>query len=438
GVGVDMSGVWVAGSSDVFAGVASGDVLRWNGSAWTSTGQANLVGINALWGADTDHVFAVGSGGGISALGPALYWHQGGWTLQDTTATGRLYSVWGAAAGDVFAVGLNGTIRHWNGAGWEGQDADSGTGEILTGVWGAGADVYAVGYNGTIRHRSGGVWTSMPSLPDALATLIGVWVSGPDDVFVLSPVAVFHWNGAAWSQTPLAGGRALWGDGPADVFVVGNQSWHYDGLSWSPQASLPRRFDAVSGIAGGDLFAVGESGAVARLARACAAQELACADGADDDCDGTYDCGDVDCDGDPACAGGGLCDGAEPLVCSAGTTLVAAGSTAAGANRIDRYACDDWYELGKEAVYRLTGAAAGTVTVTASDLTRDLDLIVLSEGAGGGCEPRNPGCRAAASTDNAAGSETVSFTAQAGKTYYLVIDGYGAAAGDFSLAVDCP
>ncbi|MDX2092085.1 MAG: hypothetical protein SFX73_29745 [Kofleriaceae bacterium] len=67
-------------------------------------------------------------------------------------------------------------------------------------------------------------------------------------------------------------------------------------------------------------------------------------------------------------------------------------------------------EHGRELVYTLTPAVAGTVTLTL-DAAVDLDVIVLASGAGGGCEPRNPGCVAASST--AGGDEVVSFAAAA-------------------------
>ena len=85
-------------------------------------------------------------------------------------------------------------------------------------------------------------------------------------------------------------------------------------------------------------------------------------------------------------------------------------------------------------LYAVTPTSEGLVTVSLTDLTKDLDLVVLAS-IGGACEPRLPGCIGASST---LGNEAVTFTAEAGSTYYVVVDGFGTAAGSFSLDVDCP
>jgi hypothetical protein len=111
------------------------------------------------------------------------------------------------------------------------------------------------------------------------------------------------------------------------------------------------------------------------------------------------------------------------------------GTTVGGPSRMDAYACNPWHELGREKVYRVTRSTTGTITATLSGLAKDLDLVALGTGQGGGCEPTFPGCLAASSTT---GNENVTFTAQAGQPYYLVVDGYGSQAGSFALNVTCP
>jgi hypothetical protein len=53
---------------------------------------------------------------------------------------------------------------------------------------------------------------------------------------------------------------------------------------------------------------------------------------------------------------------------------------------------------------------------------KDLDLIVVRETPGGGCNVRNPDCLAASSTQL---DEQVTFVAESGKAYCLIVDGYG-------------
>ncbi len=136
------------------------------------------------------------------------------------------------------------------------------------------------------------------------------------------------------------------------------------------------------------------------------------------------DCADPDCSGDPFCTAGGLCPGAIAIACNASTT----GSTSAGPNLIDRYACDPWIEAGREQAYALA-PHAGSITVDLTGLTHDLDLIVVE-----GCDPR--ACVAASSTTNT--SETVTFTAQADRAYFAIVDGMGPTSGTFTLTVTCP
>jgi hypothetical protein len=179
------------------------------------------------------------------------------------------------------------------------------------------------------------------------------------------------------------------------------------------------------------VFTVGGTGTTLHQQRRCTATEQSCTDGVDNDCDGYYDCGDTDCIGNAACSSGGLCAGATPIACGA----VVSGTTIGGPSNLNRYACNSWLELGREKTYQIQRPSNGTVNVSLTGMTKDLDLIVLREGAAGACEPRNPGCVGASSTT---GNESVTFTAVGGQTYYLVVDGYGANPGNFTLSVTCP
>lgn len=196
----------------------------------------------------------------------------------------------------------------------------------------------------------------------------------------------------------------------------------------------PRTVNALwtlSATGGRDVFAIGSAGTVLRRGRRCSATELTCNDGTDDDCDDTYDCGDSDCSIAAACMGGGLC----PPPVQGPTTITCAssiiGNTAASTRRnIDRYACAPLLEGGPELTYTFTATTTGPVTATLSNVTADLDVIVMRAAAGGGCEPLNPGCIAS-------GDTSATFAAQSGQTYYVAVDGYNAAAGRFTLDLTC-
>ena len=113
------------------------------------------------------------------------------------------------------------------------------------------------------------------------------------------------------------------------------------------------------------------------------------------------------------------------------------GTIAGGATLVEANACDDFLRAGPERTYRFQPPTAGEVTVSISSLQRDLVLLVLAEGAAGGCDPTNPGCRSA-SAATGEDDETVTFSAAAGTPYYLVVDSYTANAGTFTLTVTCP
>jgi hypothetical protein len=52
--------------------------------------------------------------------------------------------------------------------------------------------------------------------------------------------------------------------------------------------------------------------------------------------------------------------------------------------------------------------------------------------------PVGSACTAAGSSTPGHGNETVTFSAQAGKTYYFVVDGFASNSGAFHLGVSCP
>jgi hypothetical protein len=106
----------------------------------------------------------------------------------------------------------------------------------------------------------------------------GVWGSSPTNVWV---VGGFSWDWSAveaeaarydgdfWSSAalPVSAGilSGVWGSSDDDVFAVGTGGTivHYDGTSWSSQASgTTEELNAVWGTAGDDVFAVGSDGTI--------------------------------------------------------------------------------------------------------------------------------------------------------------------------------
>ncbi|HPH97552.1 MAG TPA: hypothetical protein PKW33_13390 [Anaerolineaceae bacterium] len=99
----------------------------------------------------------------------------------------------------------------------------------------------------------------------------------------------------------------------------------------------------------------------------------------------------------------------------------AAGST----DVIDTYPIIPWNESGPEYVYSFTADTSGSIQVSLSSMTADLDIFVLDGGSGM--------CRA--SNAIAAGDRSASFTARSGHVYYFVVDGYNGATGHYTIFV---
>lgn len=157
--------------------------------------------------------------------------------------------------------------------------------------------------------------------------------------------------------------------------------------------------------------------------------ETNCVDGLDDDVDGLVDCFDPDCAGDPACPQT-TCQAQGLLPCN--TTVN--GTSAGAPNEVNEYSCSNWPNTGPEAVYTLTPPASGTVTVNLTGLSEDVDLFV-TQANGTACDPDN--CIDASGEYDLA-DEQAQFTASAGTTYYVVVDGWQGASSAFQLSATCP
>lgn len=113
-------------------------------------------------------------------------------------------------------------------------------------------------------------------------------------------------------------------------------------------------------------------------------------------------------------------EGAEQLACGG----VYSGNTGTSQNNVSAYSCRPWWdESGNEAVYRLLLNASQPVTVTLLSASADLDLFLLRYAYPDSCL--------------AAGDNYLSYQAESG-AYFLSVDGYKGAQGDYVLRVDCP
>jgi hypothetical protein len=90
-------------------------------------------------------------------------------------------------------------------------------------------------------------------------------------------------------------------------------------------------------------------------------------------------------------------------------------------------------ESGRETIYAFQAPGTCSVVANLKNLTTDLDLLLLS-----GCDPIKSNLKASSTPlDLQRTSETVSWTSSPRQGYFVVVDGYAAAEGSYTLEVDC-
>ncbi|HEY8079946.1 MAG TPA: hypothetical protein VIF62_37700, partial [Labilithrix sp.] len=159
------------------------------------------------------------------------------WSEVSTGTTEYLRGLFCRAKDDAWAVGTNGTIVHWDGMGW--STATSNTNHILNAVGGSAADdVWAVGEVGTLLHWDGMSWNASTA---GSKTLWSVWAFAADDVWVGGD-ELFHFDGATWSPVTIASVpyptiRGLWGAATNDLWATmpdgPHRLYHWDGATWT-------------------------------------------------------------------------------------------------------------------------------------------------------------------------------------------------------------
>jgi hypothetical protein len=284
---------------------------EWTGSAWKAVASANLgtsstgSSFNGVSGTGPDDVWAVGANSGTGTGGLIEHWNGTSWTaaaaVSGEPAVSTLQAVSADSPSDVWAVGVSAIttahnsfhqplIEHFNGSSWsvvqgafKGEEEDDQMIAVdavsPTDVWAIGTAKPRASYSGAgqtvVEHYNGSAWSIVGTAETASAThLHAITGSSADDVWAAGeegglPV-IEHYNGSAWSVVPgsvvegKSGLLSITELSPTDVWAVGRGvSEHWNGTSasvvssQSEEAGLEARVEAVSGIAGGPLFAVG-------------------------------------------------------------------------------------------------------------------------------------------------------------------------------------
>jgi hypothetical protein len=172
--------VWLSGPGEGWACGQAGILAHLSGGTWTGAGRlGGSFGRNGLWGSGPSDVWMVGFKHSLATGLPLSIEHYDGtaWTngagmLDPQGTLPPLNAVWGSDATHVWAVGENGTIVFWNGQLW--KSVLSGTTDKLSAVWGSGPnDVWVAGAGG-MRHFNGTTWAPVPGLSSPPTA---VWLS---------------------------------------------------------------------------------------------------------------------------------------------------------------------------------------------------------------------------------------------------------------------
>lgn len=280
-----LRAVWGDGQGVVWTVSDQGNVLRWDGAAWTQSYSAGS-GLYAIWGSSPTDLWVGGEHGlyhGTGASPDTLTWTA----VSAPAPVAAVYSIWGSGENDVWAVGdttpapqLNPDtpdfVLHYSGAnaGWALDPISSAApSTYFAAVWGTGAnDVWLVGtvdstdwtvgsYVARLVHgQSDGIggfaWSDVdgPAVGGYLTPTVGgasisqnlVFLYGVQDTQfdcltysgVRDETLSFTWTPQAPDPVSTSGvcmqDYAIWGTGPNDVWKGGmyGRLRHWDGSEW--------------------------------------------------------------------------------------------------------------------------------------------------------------------------------------------------------------
>jgi hypothetical protein len=267
--GDDLISAWAIAPDDVWAGAASGALLHWDGSIW-STLDSGASNIQAVWASSDQDVWTIASP--RPNLQPELRRFDGtSWSTMLTDITGS--GLWGSGPADVW-VGSGFGIRRFDGTRWSQTwtyGAQTGVRTIIpdqTGrLW---SDADGVCYwDGTVWQGLANSWGVGDHL--WIAEDRHPWMGGPGP-------KTMRWDDAAWNwiEVPLnvqapSFLTALGGTGPRDLWVAltpdGDSSTllRGDSQSWIDiGAQVPGAIQVFAKASPSDLWAFGTGGVIAR------------------------------------------------------------------------------------------------------------------------------------------------------------------------------
>jgi hypothetical protein len=269
-VQASLRGVTSTGQGRVYAVGAGGLLLARRDGHWSSLASDSYEDLFAIWGADDEHLFAVGNR-------KTVVFFDGQKAKESVVGPSHFRDVWGIGHKEAYAVGTSGAIARFSGKDWKTEP--SGTLVDLRGVSGSSPkEVYAVGVGGTVVERRAGRWALVSG--GLAQDLVGV-SAGPslgegyalgERGFVLKRSKQGRWS---TENLPVPGRyKDLFSDGKRLV-AVGEHGLMTirDKKTWRLQTTdTPEDLLSVSG-AEGTIVAVGTRATIIRIEGAAAIQD---------------------------------------------------------------------------------------------------------------------------------------------------------------------
>ena len=303
--GTSSSDVWAVGSfeeTQTFnpTTVEKNLIMHWNGSGWQVMpifNPSGVFGLSELWDVEAlsaNDVWAAGDFNYPDTKSELFHWNGSNWTqyvLPVITGGSGLWSLDAISANDIWAVGFAAGSPtqpcyaiHYNGSSWTQVPVPAiGTyynrfsevdGLITNDVWAVGNKADAYGHFFPLAmHWNGSVWANV-ALPTSIITDFGglenikmvstndVWATGST---ITGLVIKIHWDGNSWTDfsASAGGGGGIAVRSANDVFVLGNEISHWDGVTWSvidslTQLSYPALGSSVT-FANGDIWSGGRT-----------------------------------------------------------------------------------------------------------------------------------------------------------------------------------
>jgi hypothetical protein len=306
--------IWGDGDGVVWTVSTEGDILRWDGSAWTIHHRVKGTGF-AVWGSGPGDVWVATSAGllhGVGASPPALVFTPVNDVPGDPAVP--ILGIWGTGPNDIWFVGGLQDWEQWppflgravhfggdtasGGTGWTSDDELAALGIEFENIWGSpGTGVWVAGLGMDEEWQSsflrvyrrapgadGWVHVVLPGPHDYATELLGAGLGSETTVMISGVSGVTDetnratWLGTSddngqtfsWTYTPQIWWKrdflAYWGTAPNDSWGVGTNGLvsHWNGTTWT-QAVLQvtgvpvgKALRAIWGTSSDDFWVVGD------------------------------------------------------------------------------------------------------------------------------------------------------------------------------------